>query len=215
LLRGGKVSIPHKTKFLNVEEGFAHDKNGQEKGGCSYTNKEKGKQTECAVDSALFVSYMVNSACKSNFLQVALANMLVVVEASNSNSSKPKKNVAQKGCCVEAHSKRGVEAQVRDHDPRYAYDGHVDARAGPVREEVVGLMGGETVATTLNNSENEKGSSFMETNNVSEKGENLFVENNSGERICLRKLVAQLRREKHITHLSTIVCAPTRWATHT
>jgi len=72
-MRGGNVNIPHKTNLLYLEELCVHDKNGQEKGGSSYTNKVKGKQTKCVGDSTLCVLYgqccMQKQLCPSSLDQ--------------------------------------------------------------------------------------------------------------------------------------------------
>lgn len=47
------------------------------------------------MDTTFFAFYKVNSACSSLLVQIALANLLVVVEASNHTLAKPIENATQ------------------------------------------------------------------------------------------------------------------------
>lgn len=57
-------------------------------------------QTECAENTTFSASGKVNSACKSNPIQIPLANLLVVVEAFFDNN--PNKDSTLLGCWDEA-----------------------------------------------------------------------------------------------------------------
>lgn len=91
---------PYKTKISNVEEWTAQTASSQEKNGYGDTNEEKEKLEEQAGESAFSVAQLVNVACKSNFVQAALTNFLVVLETSN--GTKPNMNLGHEGSGVVA-----------------------------------------------------------------------------------------------------------------
>jgi len=90
---------------------------------------------------------MVNIACKSNFVQEALTNLLVALEASN--CSKAKKCVGHEGYGMMAHQERGVEPIREEDSPHYVSNASAHSTSGTNRREAEGDMECDMHLSTL------------------------------------------------------------------
>jgi len=133
-----------RQKKSNFEERSAQCKRGQEISGSVYTNKEKEKLVEQVGEPVISVAHLVNVVCRSNFVQVALTNLLVAMEPSS--GAKSNKGMGHKGSAKEAHSERGVHFFGKEVGPSNDMCGQIAIMSGPIRIEPAGI--GESVLSS-------------------------------------------------------------------
>ena len=144
VVESGKDGSPHKTKKSNIEEWSAQCNCGQEISGSVYTNKEKEKLVEQVGELAISLAHLVNVACRSNSVQVALTNFLVAMEASS--GAKSNKGMGHEGSAKEAHNERGVHILGKEVGPNNDMFDQIAIMPDPVRIGPTGI--GESVLSS-------------------------------------------------------------------